>query len=65
MHKFLISLFLGGCLLGSCCAPISAQEKKDEPPAPIMRDGPTIPYLLAGIGVILVMVLVCMPARRE
>jgi hypothetical protein len=65
MHKFLTSLLLAGCLLGSCAAPVSAQEKKEE--STVARDNSTltIPYVLAAIGLILVMVLVCMPARRD
>jgi hypothetical protein len=64
MYKFLISLFLAGCVFGCCCALLAAQEKKAESP-PVVREAPTVPYLLAGIGLILVMVLVCMPARRD
>jgi hypothetical protein len=62
MHKFSQSLFLAGYLLCSLCAPSSAQEK-----APPARDNSslTFPYFMAGIGILIVMVLVCMPARRE
>ncbi len=42
--------------------PVAAQEKKDAP-----RDGATqvVPYTLAAVGLIIVMILVCMPVRRE
>jgi len=61
MYKFLKSVFFAACWVGACCTPAMAQAKDE------VRDGSTmtVPYLLAGIGVLLVMVLVCMPARRE
>jgi hypothetical protein len=55
-------MLLAGCLLASLGAPVSAQEK-----APPARDNSsmTFPFFMAGIGILIVMVLVCMPARRE
>jgi hypothetical protein len=55
-------MLLVSCLFCSLCAPAGAQEK-----APPARDNSslTFPYFMAGIGILIVMVLVCMPARRE
>jgi hypothetical protein len=66
-------------LLLAVCAPLLAQgkdtptpvpektEKKDGPPAKYERDGSSqmVPWTLAAVGVIIVMILVCMPVRRE
>jgi hypothetical protein len=57
-------IFLGSCSALDAQAPAPAPKAE---PKKFSRDDTsvTIPYLLGGIGVILVMVLVCMPARRE
>jgi hypothetical protein len=61
-------------LLLAVYAPVRAQgtpppvpEKKDATPAKYERDGSSqlVPWTLAAVGVIIVMILVCMPVRRE
>ncbi len=62
-------------LLLAVCAPVRPQgappppvpEKKDAAPAKYERDGSSqlVPWTLAAVGVIIVMILVCMPVRRE
>lgn len=46
-----------------------AAQKAPEPPKPEAKRSepasPVVSYTLAAIGIIIVMVLVCMPARRE
>jgi hypothetical protein len=81
MRRFLLAWIIAGCLGLACIAPLNAQgpvpqqpapeEKKAEPPKAeekkFERDGSAqvVHYTLAGIGVMVVMILVCMPARRE
>jgi hypothetical protein len=62
-------------LLLPVCAPVRAQdkapppvpEKKDAAAAKYERDGSSqlVPWTLAAVGVIIVMILVCMPVRRD
>ena len=72
MRTWLYSWLMGGLLLCAAGSALDAQpgpEKAEPPKAPekYERDNSTtvIPYTLAAIAVIIVMVLVCMPARRE
>jgi hypothetical protein len=70
MRGLLLAFLLSCILLLGLCAPVPAQppaEKKDTPPAKYERDGSTmfVPYTLAAVGLIIVMILVCMPVRRE
>jgi hypothetical protein len=65
MHKFLTSVFLTACLFAAIAMPIGAQEKKPNAPTPRDDSSMTLPFVMAGIGILVVMVLVCMPARRE
>ncbi len=79
MRGLLLSWLIAGWIVLASSAPIGAQpapppaptEKAVEPPkAPETkkadRDGAVaVSYTLAAIGVVIVMVLVCMPARRE
>lgn len=46
---------------------VEKTEKKDGPSAKYERDGTTqfVAWTLAAVGVIIVMILVCMPVRRE
>lgn len=62
------ALFLGSCAPVWANAPQPLPVEKAEPakPAEPRREGSSaVSYTLAAIGTILVMVLVCMPARRE
>ncbi len=49
--------------------PVAAEktEKKDAPPAKFERDSASqfVPWTLAAVGVIIVLILVCMPVRRD
>jgi hypothetical protein len=70
MRTWLHSLLLGSLLFMGDVALLYAQpppDKAEAPPAKYERDNSaaTIPYTLAIISLIIVMVLVCMPARRE
>ena len=68
---------LSGVLLLGLCAPLAAQDKKEPPPTPppaqqppaqpakYERDTPFVPYTLAAVGIIIIMILVCMPVRRD
>ncbi|HZZ77578.1 MAG TPA: hypothetical protein VFE62_03610 [Gemmataceae bacterium] len=58
-------------------APLGAQDKKDSPappptPAPQQsappryeRESPFVPYTLAAVSIVIIMILVCMPVRRD
>ena len=74
----LILACLMACALALGCTPASAQQpapipvEKPEPPKPaepkrVEREGSTaaVSYMLAGIGTLIVMVVICMPARRD
>jgi hypothetical protein len=74
MRGFFLTWITTGCLLLASCAAANAQGNQPLPPATPMvetkkaeRDGSSqvVHYTLAGIGTIIVMVLICMPARRE
>ena len=77
MRTWLHSWLLGGLLFCAAGASLDAQAPPPQPAPekaePVKaaekyeRDNSTtvIPYSLAAIAVIIVMVLVCMPARRE
>jgi hypothetical protein len=73
-----LAIFLSCFLLLAVSVPVRSQdkapppvpekaEKKDAPPPKYERDGASqfVPWILAAVGVILVMILVCMPVRRE
>jgi hypothetical protein len=66
MRRFFLALAASLCLLGTCAAVLPAQEKAKEPEV-YVRDGSRdlMYYTLAGIGTLLIMLVVCMPARRE
>jgi len=64
------------CLVVSHAAPLAGQdkaappekvEKTEPPPANTQRDGTAmlVHYILAAIGATLVMLLICMPVRRD
>lgn len=69
-----VGVILTGLLITSA-APLAGQDKgpppekveKTEPAPPPARDGSAmlVHYLLAAIATILIMVLICMPIRRE
>jgi hypothetical protein len=68
MRLLLGSLLLAVWFLSAETAPLAAQPveapkppeaKKEEPPNQVMH------YTLAAIGTMIVMVVVCMPARRD
>ena len=70
MRRLLLSWVTGTLLSLACCAPSDAQDKTPDPAAKVTetKSGGSTPvavYTLAAIGTIIVMVLVCMPARRE
>src|SRR5207253_2525856 len=78
MRGSLLAWIMACTLTLSCCAPAFAQQQQPpmpeklepaKPPEPkkIEREGGSaaVSYTLAAIGTIIVMVLVCMPARRE
>jgi hypothetical protein len=80
MHRVLTTLLVSGWLLAAAVGPLAAQGhtpgqpppppppvEKAKEPEPYTRDNSPmmVYYALAGIGAILVMVLVCMPARRD
>lgn len=45
---------------------VEKAEKKDAGPAKYDREGSQfVPWTLAAVGIIIVMILVCMPVRRE
>ena len=72
---------LSGILMLGLSAPLGAQEKKDGPPstpAPMPqqpapatappryeRESPFVPYTLAAVSIVIIMILVCMPVRRD
>jgi hypothetical protein len=73
-----LACFLSCFLLLAVSVPVCSQEKtpppvpentekKDSPPAKYERDGASqlVPWTLAAVGVIIVMILVCMPVRRD
>ena len=68
---FLLSCFLLLAVSMPVCsqdkAPHPVAEKKDAPPAKYERDGASqlVPWTLAAVGVIIVIILVCMPVRRD
>ncbi len=64
MPKLLRGLLIGVCLWLGTGAPLfgqppPAEKAEREPPAVI------VPYTVAGIGALVVMLLVCLPVRRE
>jgi hypothetical protein len=74
MRGLLLAWIMTGCLFLACAGSVNAQGNQPPPPAPpvvetkkVERDGSSqvVHYMLAGIGTIIVMVLICMPARRE
>jgi hypothetical protein len=68
MRRFLLALALSSLLLVGTPVSAPAQDKKDaSPPAKVDRDGSTmfVPYTLGAVGIIIVMILVCMPVRRD
>ncbi len=73
---FRAGLLSAGLILGAdspgAAQPVHPTMPKQEAPQAeepkrVEQSGPTpvVPYTLAGIGTIIVMVLICMPARRE
>jgi hypothetical protein len=70
MRGLILSLVCSCLLLAAECGPAGAQqppEKKETPAAKYEREGSSmlVPYTLAGIGIVIVMILVCMPVRRD
>jgi hypothetical protein len=78
MRVLLCSWMIGVCVLMMGLGPTAAQTpaaqsapaepKKSEPPPPPpprAEPNPTVAYALALLVVALIMLLVCMPARRE
>jgi hypothetical protein len=81
MRGLLLAWIAAGCLLWACCKAVNAQGNPPQPvvaekpaetpkvaqPKRNERDGSSlvVSYTLAAIGTIIVMVLVCMPARRD
>jgi hypothetical protein len=77
MRAWFRRLTLCACLLLASAAQVVAQdkgpaekaEKNGAPPAPAKyeRDGSVmlVHYLIAGIATLLIMVLICMPIRRD
>ena len=75
MRGLFLSWIVAGSLLLACCG--TARPQPAQPPAPteapkaaepkkIDRDSSTtVGYALAAIGTVIVMLLICMPARRE
>jgi hypothetical protein len=54
---------MGLCLWWGVCGPAHGQQKEPEP-AP-REQSVLIPYALAGVGALVVILLVCMPVRRD
>ena len=77
MRRLLISWIIAGTLAMTWGAPASAnapppvaEEKKPEPPKAeepkkIDSSSQVVHYTLAGIATLIIMILICMPARRE
>ena len=76
MRGLLLAWILTGSLLLASGGSVDAQGNQPPPPPPVTpivetkkveRDGSSqvVHYMLAGIGTIIVFVLICMPARRE
>ena len=63
MRKLLCSWLMGLCLWWGVCGPAHGQQKEPEP-AP-REQSVLIPYALAGVGALVVILLVCMPVRRD
>lgn len=72
MRRLLFSWLTGILLSLACGVSADSQEKMPDPAAKAVEtkgggggSTPIAVYTLAAIGTIIVMVLVCMPARRE
>jgi hypothetical protein len=60
-------LFIGASLFAQDKGGPEKAEKNEPPPGKYERDSTTmlVHYLLAAIGTLLIMVLICMPIRRD